>query len=69
MSHLLRLSKYHIANALVPKGDKLNLQYCPLNLKTIQLGSIMYAQVCICHDIAYKVHVLGRYSSNPLQNH
>ncbi|XP_050888799.1 secreted RxLR effector protein 161-like [Lathyrus oleraceus] len=33
------------------------------------VGSLMYAQVCTCHDIAYAVNVLGRYLSNPVLGH
>ncbi|KAL5544851.1 hypothetical protein UlMin_008635 [Ulmus minor] len=33
------------------------------------LGSLMYAQVCTCLDIAYIVGMLGRYLSNPGMDH
>ena len=33
------------------------------------VGNLMYAQVCTHHDIAFVVSVLGRYLSDPGQNH
>ena len=33
------------------------------------VGSLMYAQVCTCPDIAFIVSVLGRYLSDPGQRH
>ena len=33
------------------------------------VGSLMYAQVCTRHDIAFVVGVLGRYFSDPSQSH
>ncbi|KAL5548410.1 hypothetical protein UlMin_003641 [Ulmus minor] len=33
------------------------------------VGSLMYAQVCTCLDIAYIVGMLGRYLSNPGMDH
>lgn len=33
------------------------------------LGNLMYAQVCTRHDIAFIVGVLGRYRSNPENDH
>ena len=33
------------------------------------VGSLMYAQVCTCPDIAFVVNVLGRYLSDPGQSH
>ncbi|KAM6596766.1 hypothetical protein CsatA_007290 [Cannabis sativa] len=35
----------------------------------LAIGSLMYAQVCTCPDIAYIVGVLGRYLSNPGIDH
>ena len=63
----------------VSKGDKFSLEQCPKNdLETKEMqkvpyasavGSLMYAQVCTCPDIAYIVGILGRYLSNPGLNH
>jgi len=63
----------------VAKGDKFSLKQCPKgNLKIQEMqkipyasavGSLMYAQVCMRLDIAYKVGVLDRYLSNPGMNH
>ena len=33
------------------------------------VGSLMYAQVCTCPDIAFVVGMLGRYLSNPRSQH
>ena len=33
------------------------------------VGSLMYAQVCTCPDIAFVVSILGRYLSNPGSQH
>ena len=61
------------------KGDKFSLIQCPKNNFEIQemqqiphasaIGSLMYAQVCTCPDIAYIVGMLGRYLSNPGKDH
>ena len=61
------------------KGDKFSLSQCPKNNFEIQemqqipyasaIGSLMYAQVCTCTDIAYIVGMLGRYLSNPRKDH
>ena len=58
----------------VSKGDKFSLCQCPKNdLETKEMqkipyalvvGSLMYAQVCTCPDIAYIVGMLERYLSN-----
>jgi hypothetical protein len=32
---------------------------------TFVVGNIMYAQVCMCPNIAYITGMLGRYLSNP----
>ena len=63
----------------VAKGDKFSLNQCPKNdfeSKEMQkipyasaVGSLMYAQVCTCPDIAYIVGMLGRYLSNPGMDH
>ena len=33
------------------------------------LGNLMYAQVCTRPNIAFIVGVLGRYQSNPMNDH
>ena len=60
--------------ASIVKGDKFSLDQCSKNniereqMRDIPyaliVGSLMYAQVCIRHDIAYVVGALGRYQSN-----
>ena len=66
-------------DTLVAKGDKFSLSQCPKNNFEIQemqqipyasaIGSLMYAQVYTCPDIAYIVGMLGRYLSNPGKDH
>ena len=66
-------------DTLVAKGDKFSLSQCPKNNFEIQemqqipyasaIGSLMYAQVCTHPDIAYIVSMLGRYLSNPRNDH
>ena len=63
----------------VVKGDKLSMEQCPKNeVERAEmndrpyasiLGSLMYAQVCTRPDIAFIVGVLGRYQSNPGNDH
>ncbi|KAH9679437.1 hypothetical protein KPL71_026134 [Citrus sinensis] len=63
----------------VAKGDKFSLSQCPKTNLEIQemekisyssaIGSLMYAQVCTCPDIAFIVRMLGRYLSNPGMDH
>ncbi|RVW39334.1 Retrovirus-related Pol polyprotein from transposon TNT 1-94 [Vitis vinifera] len=63
----------------VAKGDKFSLNQCPKNSLESQemqkipyasaMGSLMYAQVCTCPDIAYILGMLGRYLSNPGMDH
>ena len=36
---------------------------------SLVLGSLMYAQVCTCPDIAFVVGVLGMYLSDSSQSH
>ena len=36
---------------------------------SLVVGSLMYAQICTCLDIAFVVGVLGRYLSDPGQSH
>ena len=59
----------------VQKGDKLSKAQCPQNdieiddMKKVPyasaVGSLMYAQVCTCPDIAFAFNALGKYLSNP----
>ena len=66
-------------DVLVIKGDKFNKDQCPkIEIKPTEmndrrfgsaLGSLMYAQVCTRSDIAFIVGVLGRYQSNPMNDH
>ena len=61
------------------KGDKFSLSQCPKNNFEIQgmqqipyasaIGSLMYVQVCTRSDIAYVISMLGRYLSNPGNDH
>ena len=61
------------------KGDKFSKAQCPQNddereeMRTSPyssvVGSLMYAQVCTCPDIAFVVGMLGRYLSNPRSQH
>ena len=63
----------------VAKGDKFSISQCPKTNLEIQemekisyssaIGSLMYAQVCTCPDIAFIVRMLGRYLSNPGMDH
>ncbi|RVW81538.1 Wall-associated receptor kinase 2 [Vitis vinifera] len=60
-------------------GDKFSKAQCPQNddereeMRTSPyssvVGSLMYAQVCTCPDIAFVVGMLGRYLSNPRSQH
>ena len=59
----------------IPKGDKFSITQCPKNNLEIEemqkirytsaMGSLMYARVCTCPDIAFIVGMLGIYMSNP----
>jgi hypothetical protein len=61
------------------KSDKLGTFQGPRNqleinqLKSIPcasaVGSIMYAQVCTCPDLAFVTGLLGRFQSNPRMKH
>jgi hypothetical protein len=61
------------------KGDKFNKFQCPKNnlecaqMKqisyTLIVGSLMYAQVCICSDIIFVIDMLGRYQGDPEMDH
>jgi transposase InsO family protein len=65
--------------APIVKGDKFNLNQCPKNNLEKErmnhipyasvVGSLMYAQVCTRPDIAFAVGMLGRYQSNPGEDH
>ena len=65
--------------AQIVKGDRFSKGQCPHNdierdkMKAVPyssvVGSLMYAQVCTCHDIAFVVGMLGRYFSDPGQSH
>ena len=66
-------------DTLVAKEDKFSHTQCPKNSLEIEemkkiphasaVGSLMYAQVCTCLDIAFIVNMLGRYMSNPRVDH
>lgn len=61
------------------KRDRLNKSRCPRNELEKQgmttkpyaslVGSLMYAQVCTRPDLAFAISVLGRYQSNPGEQH
>ena len=65
--------------APIVKGDIFFKGQCPQNdIKRDQMkaifyssvvGSLMYAQVCICPDIAFIVDVLGMYLNDLSQSH
>ena len=38
-------------------------------LYSLVMGSLMYAQVCTCPDIAFVIGMLDRYLSDPGQSH
>ena len=67
------------SKAPIVKGDRFSKDLCPHNdierdqMKAVPyssiMGSLMYAQVCTRPDIAFVVGVLGKYLSNPGQNH
>jgi hypothetical protein len=71
------MEKYKPGNT--PKGDKFSLDRClKIGLDKSEMhqilyssliGSLMYAQVCMCQDITYIIGMLGRYLSNPGINH
>ena len=78
------LSRFGMSNCspgdtLMAKSDKFSLHQCPKNeleKKDMErfpyasaIGSLMYAQVCTCPDIAYIVGMLGRYLSNLGMDH
>ena len=64
---------------LIVKGDSFGEFQCPRNqyeidrMKTVSyasaVGSLQYAQVCTCPDIAFVTGLLGRYQSNPRIEH
>ena len=63
----------------VVKGDKFGQFQSPRNqleidqMRTIPyasaVGSLMYAQVCMRHDLAFITGMLGRFQSNPGMDH
>ena len=65
--------------APIVKGDRFSKGQCPQNdierdhMKAVPyssvVGNLMYAQVCVCLDIAFVVSVFGRYLSDPNQSH
>ena len=74
------LKKYnmHASNATpapIVKGDRFGKFQCPQNQYEIDqmkavpyasaVGSLQYAQVCTCSDLAFIIGVLGRYQENP----
>ena len=78
---LKRFNMHNCSSTRVPivKGDKFSKAQCPQNddereeTSTIPysslVGSLMYAQVCTCPDLAFVVGMLGRYLSNPGNQH
>ena len=65
--------------APIVKGDTFSKGQCPYNdierdrmkavLYSSVVGSLMYAQVCTCLNIAFFVGMLGRYLSGLGQSH
>ena len=65
--------------APIVKGDRFGKFQCPRNQYEIDqmkavpyasaVGSIQYAQVCTRPDLAFVTGILGRYQSNPGQEH
>ena len=63
----------------IQKGEVFSKAQCPQNddekakMKNVPyasaVGSLMYAQVCTCPNIAYALGVLGRYLPNLSQKH
>ena len=63
----------------IVKGNRFSKGQCSRNdierdqMKVVSyylvMGSLMYAQVCICLDIAFFVDMLSRYLNNPGQSH
>ncbi|KAL6333745.1 hypothetical protein AAG906_028931 [Vitis piasezkii] len=78
---LKRFNMHNCSSTRAPivKGDKFSKAQCPQNddereeTRTIPysslVGSLMYAQVCTCLDLAFVVGMLGRYLSNPGNQH
>jgi len=78
------LSKYSMDNAKkcslpILKGRKLSKTQCPVtdeeieNMKDVPyasaVGSIMYAMLCTCPDVALAISMVGRFQSNPGKEH
>jgi hypothetical protein len=65
--------------ASIQKGDQFGLYQCPRNQYEIDqmkavpyalaVGSLQYAQVCTCPNLAFVTGVLGRYQSSPGPEH
>ena len=78
---LKRFNMHNCSSTRAPivKGDKFSKAQCSQNddereeTSTIPysslVGSLMYAQVCTCPDLAFVVGMLGRYLSNPGNQH
>ena len=78
---LKRFNMHNCSSTRAPivKGDKFSKAQCSQNddereeTRTIPysslVGSLMYAQVCTCPDLAVVVGMLGRYLSNPGNQH
>ena len=78
---LKRFNTHNCSSTRAPivKGDKFSKAQCSQNddereeTSTIPysslVGSLMYAQVCTCPDLAVVVGMLGRYLSNPGGQH
>lgn len=73
------MHNYNPEDVPITKGDKFSKDQCPkneieraeMNEKPFDsaLGSLMYAQICTRPDIAFISGVLGRYQSNPGNDH
>ena len=73
------MHKCSASPALIVKGDKFGTFQCPKNqleinqMKSVPyalaIRSLMYAQVCTHPNLAFITGMLGRYQSNPGQDH
>ena len=69
------MHKYSPLPAPIVKGDRYGDFKCPRNQYEIDqmkvvpyasaVGSLQYAQVCTCPDLAFVTGLLGRFQSNP----
>ena len=76
---IYNMDKCSSTAAPVVKGDKFGQFQSPRNqleidqMRTIPyasaVGSLMYAQVCTCPDLAFITGMLGRFQSNPGMDH